>query len=175
MDHDHHHHHDHGTVDVGDSPSDAFCVGSGRVMMSGFQLGIGNTQPCVLFLFPGWVLDNEARYFAGCFGAFIIPVAIVVLQTARDLVVEKAATKEKGTGLLYDAFAAFLFGLQMCLAYFVMLLTMLYEAVLFLCIIAGFMTSFFILRRAKRRNPGAVEKGSIDCTPCCSGTEASQP
>ena len=143
--------------------------------MSGFQLGIGNTQPCVLFLFRGWALDNEGRYFAGCFGAFIIPVSIVVLQTARDLVVEKAATKEKGTGLLYDAFAAFLFGLQMCLAYFVMLLTMTYEAVLFMCIIAGFMTSFFILRRAKRRKPGAVEKSSLDCTPCCSGTEASQP
>ena len=174
MDHDHHHH-DHGAPDVGDSPGDAFCIGSGRVMMSGFQLGVGNTQPCVLFLFPGWVLDSEARYFAGCFGAFIIPVAIVVLQTARDVMVEKAATKGKGAGLLYDALAAFLFGLQMCLAYSVMLLTMLYEAVLFFCIIAGFMTSFFILRRAKRRKPSTVEEASVEGTPCCSSTEASQP
>ncbi|CAE7704100.1 unnamed protein product [Symbiodinium sp. CCMP2456] len=169
-----HHHHDHGTPDVGDSPSDAFCVGPGWVMMSGFQLAVGSTQPCVLFLFPGWVLDSEARYFAGCFGAFIIPVAIVVLQTARDAVVEKAASKEKGAGLLYDALAAFLFGLQMCLAYSVMLLTMLYEAVLFLCIIAGFVTSFFILRRIKRRSP-VPEKSSLDGAPCCSPTEASQP
>ena len=52
-------------------------------MMSGFQLGYGPNQPCTLFLFPGWVMDNEAKYFAGCLGAFLIPVAIGRARNTR--------------------------------------------------------------------------------------------
>ena len=141
-------------------------------MMSGFQLGFGPNQPCILFLFPGWVMDNEGKYFAGCLGAFLIPVAIVTVQTLRDLVVEMAASKGKLTGILYDALAALLFGLQMFLAYSVMLLTMTYEAVIFSCIIGGFAVAFFVLRRLKRHKYSTtLDKASVVGAPCCSSTE----
>ena len=141
-------------------------------MMSGFQLGYGPNQPCTLFLFPGWVMDNEAKYFAGCLGAFLIPVAIVAVQGIRDMVVETAASKGKLTGILYDAVAALLFGFQMLLAYSVMLLTMTYEAAIFSCIIGGFVVAFFVLRRLKRHKYSTtLDKASVVAAPCCSSTE----
>ena len=168
-----HQHHGHAMPDMGsESTSDSFCVGSGGVMMNGFQLGFGPNQPCILFLFPGWVMDDAGKYFAGCLGAFLIPVAIVVVQTVRDLVLETAATKGRVSGILYDALAAFLFGLQMCLAYAVMLLTMTYEAVIFSCIIGGFVLAFFVLRRLKRhKHSTSLDKASVVGAPCCSSTE----
>ena len=141
-------------------------------MMSGFQLGFGPNQPCVLFLFPGWVMNDAGKYFAGCLGAFLMPVAIVVLQSIRELVVETSASKGRVTGFLYDALAAFLFGLQMFFAYAVMLLTMTYEAVIFSCIMAGFALAWFGLRRVKRhKHTIDLDKSSVVGAPCCSSME----
>ena len=36
-----------------DGASDLFCMGSGRVMLSGFSTAHSSTDPCVLFLFQG--------------------------------------------------------------------------------------------------------------------------
>jgi len=152
--------------------SDAFCLGNGTVMNSGFQPGFGDSQACVLFLFPGWVLDDAGKYAAGCVAAFLIPVVIVMVQTFRDYLVEMASTKGKMTGLIYDGAAAVLFGAQMCLAYAVMLLTMTYESMLFTSIILGFMFAFFVLRRLKRHKwSTTLDKASVVGAPCCSSTE----
>ncbi|CAE7654438.1 unnamed protein product [Symbiodinium sp. CCMP2592] len=164
----------YGLLNTGsDGTRQSFCTGSGSVMMSGFQLGFGSNEPCILFLFPGWVMNNPWKYSAGCVGAFLIPVAIVALQSARDLVVEKAAAKGRtsDSDTLCEFLAAVLFGLQMFLAYTVMLLTMTYEAIIFCCIVSGFGAAFFAQRRAKRHESKTLDKSSIVDTQCCSSTE----
>ncbi|CAE7514527.1 unnamed protein product [Symbiodinium natans] len=168
MDHDH----AHDMPEMGSGDGDAFCAGSGRVMMSGFQLGFGPDQPCVLFLFQGWVMNDAGKYFAGCLGSFLMPVAIVALQSIREMVVESSASKGRVMGMLYDALAAVLFGLQMFLAYSVMLLTMTYEAVMFSCILVGFAFAWFVLRRMKRHKHAVdLSKSSVVGAPCCSSME----
>ena len=118
------------------------------------------------------MLDDSGKYFAGCAAACMIPVAIVTIQTFRDFVVETAASKGKTTGILYDALASVLFALQMCFAYWLMLLTMLYEPAIFSCIMLGFMVAFFVLRRVKRQKQSeSLDKSSVVGAPCCSSTE----
>ncbi|CAJ1344670.1 unnamed protein product [Effrenium voratum] len=145
---------------------EVFCKGEGSVMSNGFQIAIGPSQYCALFLFPGWGLDSPAKYLLGCCGACAIPMAIVSVQLVRERVVE---ISQRGGGIAPDALAAVLFGLQMTLAYFVMLLVMLYETVIFSCVIAGFMIATFLLQRFKRRKAASSAlTARINAAPCCS-------
>ena len=87
----HHHggggHPQHGgdeLLDTRDGTRDSFCAGHGTVLMSGFQLGFGSSQPCILFLFPGWVMNDPWKYAAGCFGASFIPVGPLVFSWWRQ-------------------------------------------------------------------------------------------
>lgn len=136
------------TAMAGNVTEEVFCLGDGHVMMNGFQIAIGSTQRCALFLFPGWVVDTPAKYFGACFAAFLMPKVIVVIQILREKVLESSKNRSRTFGP--DALAAAWFGLQMMFAYFLMLLAMLYETVIFLCICFGFVASFLLLQRYKR-------------------------
>ncbi|OWY98318.1 hypothetical protein PHMEG_00030944 [Phytophthora megakarya] len=62
-----------------------FCSGPGTTMLNGFSLS-GNSTPCILLWFPGWVLDSRVRYIFG--GILVALVAIFneyLLQLRRVL------------------------------------------------------------------------------------------
>ena len=172
---DHHHAHDMDmdhNMDMGANTSDdIFCFGTGHVMMNGFQVAIGATQPCALFLFPGWVLDSGGKYAAACFGAFLMPTILVLIQLLRQRVLTASGS---ASSVGKDALQAVCYGIQMMFAYFLMLLVMLYESVIFLSICLGFVVSFFLLQRCEKGKASteaadAIDKNiTIDAPPCCS-------
>ncbi|CAJ1403521.1 unnamed protein product [Effrenium voratum] len=156
--------HDHGQHghDMGDMDMDmeVFCLGNGTVMLNGFQVAIGPGQPCAMALFPGWVLDSGAKYVATCVGAFMLPLAIVGFQMLRERLLRPKTPRP-----VVDLAAALVFGGQMLFAYCAMLLAMLYEIVIFICILLGFVVSALCLQRHKRAVQQVPEVAS---TPCCS-------
>ncbi|KAL4117086.1 hypothetical protein KRP22_014674 [Phytophthora ramorum] len=62
-----------------------YCAGPGTTMLNGFSFS-GNSTPCILLWFPGWVLDSRVRYI---FGGVLVALAAVfnefLLQLRRVL------------------------------------------------------------------------------------------
>ncbi|ETL42033.1 hypothetical protein L916_07080 [Phytophthora nicotianae] len=62
-----------------------FCSGPGTTMLNGFSLS-GNSTPCILLWFPGWVLDSRVRYiFGGILVALVAVFNEYLLQLRRVL------------------------------------------------------------------------------------------
>ncbi|CAJ1403522.1 unnamed protein product [Effrenium voratum] len=74
---------------------------------------------------------------------------VVSLNVLRERVALRDAALE--SGVLADLRQALLFGMQMMFAYFAMLLVMLYEPLIFSCLILGFGVSTFVVQRRKRK------------------------
>eukprot|EP00435_Cladocopium_sp_Y103_P028490 s2006_g7.t1 len=178
-----------GTKDMsGNVTEEVFCLGDGHVMMNGFQIAIGSTQRCALFLFPGWVVeflaathfpDTPAKYFGACFGAFLMPTVIVLLQIVREKVLESSKNSSRTFGLdachrrqrdnrgftskmkssKLEAMTQEVNGLA-ALGFPV-------PFPIFLCICFGFVASFFLLQRYKRYKGVAGEKVAVEGAPCC--------
>jgi hypothetical protein len=135
-------------MNTGPSTS-TFCSGAGRVMMPGFQFSPNNA--CVLFLFPGWSLDSPTKYAFGIIGA----MALGLLNHPLVLLRNKTQT---------EALKTILYGIQMTLAYFMMLLVMLYEIGIFLGLITGLMGGFALTSYF-----GFLSTDSS--TPCCADVD----
>ncbi|CAK9041309.1 Methyltransf_21 domain-containing protein, partial [Durusdinium trenchii] len=165
MSHDHHMHHGGGSEEM---DPDAFCAGTGTVMMQGFQFAIGSSQPCAMFLFPGWVLDSAGTYVGGCFAAMLFPICIVGIQMVREL----AASTEiaPSATLCFDLLNAVSYGFQMMFSYLAMLLVMLYETGIFFSLLLGFVISYFLLLRFKRTQKTQTREDptAVQNAPCCS-------
>lgn len=151
---------------------DPFCSGTGYVMMSGFQFAFGSSQSCVLFLFPGWVLDSAGAYVGGCFAAMLFPICIVAIQVMRERRFTRSTETETATSTLlcYDLLNALSFGFQMMFSYFAMLMVMLYETGIFLSLLLGFVISHFLLLRFKRYSNKEVGL-TVQNAPCCSPSQ----
>jgi hypothetical protein len=111
-----------------------FCMGSGQSMdMIGFQVTGGNSKPpCFNLLFTTWTLSSEAKFAAGCIGTFALGMIIQLLTQYRTHV-----AKSKTGGVYNKLFSVFLYGLQVVLSYFLMLIAMTYSAELFAMVIVG--------------------------------------
>jgi copper transporter 1 len=150
-----------------------FCAGMGRVMGPGFWLSPGGA--CVLFLFSSWTLDTAAKYALGLVGAFLMGSSNEGLSWLRRRLVNKFAGTS-ARGLL-----SLVYGVQMMLAYFMMLLVMTYEGGMVLCVISGLAFGHFVfsvlLAPSKKAAgaPGAASKGGDESggsnSPCCGGNE----
>jgi copper transporter 1 len=158
-----------------------FCAGEGTDMnMDGFT-SIWNEKPaCINFLFKTWTMDNEAKFAFGCIGAFAMAVLIEFLGWLRRFTFLYFASPKPGTKdrqplqpgtkdrqplqppdnrkrrqLVLIA----LFGLQVLLGYWLMLLAMTYQVELFICVVAGLVVGHFLFNM---KNPPET---SAD--PCC--------
>ncbi|KNC48970.1 uncharacterized protein AMSG_11814 [Thecamonas trahens ATCC 50062] len=151
-----------------------FCKGMGRVMMPGFQTTYNPSKmiegnSCILWLFQGAVVDTPGKYALACIGSFSLVLAMVFLQLVRERVSLWASRRSSSSSssssspsspslcsgglpmLGLDLAVAALFALQMVLAYWIMLLVMLYEAWIFTSIIIGFFVSQLLAIRLRRR------------------------
>lgn len=146
-----------------------FCTGTGRVMLPGFQKSI-NGGTCVLFLFQDAVLDTEAKYALAVTGTFFIAVLVEMFRWFRTHVGKREFRFSQNFGeLAMDSVLFLLYTSQMCLAYFLMLLVMLYEYILFIAILIGLGTGLIITRHLDLNlfpnNAACASSG----TPCCDG------
>uniref|UniRef100_A0A0G4HUE6 Copper transport protein n=1 Tax=Chromera velia CCMP2878 TaxID=1169474 RepID=A0A0G4HUE6_9ALVE len=166
-DHGHHDHGDHDHSHGGMTTSEeAFCMGSGTVMLNGMQFSFSPAEDqaewsCVTYLFPSWVLDTEAKYAVACVGTFFLPYVVVLLQAVREMLLRSAEKKKTGNGkrsspsVAVNMLVSLLYAAQMFFSYVCMLLVMLYEAIIFMCLLAGFGTSYFFFLSYKQRRKEA--------------------
>jgi hypothetical protein len=106
---------------AGATHSGSFCTGPGHVMMGGFQHATGPDAPCMLYLFPGWVLDSAVKYSFAVLGTFLLGVLNHGLLVARREAV--AYCDAKGCNKATTAtVGALMYGAQMFVAYCLMLL-----------------------------------------------------
>jgi Ctr copper transporter family len=152
-----------------DDEANAFCQGSGFVMLNGFQLSF-NSQ-CILWLFKDAVVDTSGKYAAAIIGTYLLAVAFEIIRFGRVRFAKGQypfeSFKEKpnddvGRLLRIDALNAFSYMVQVMIAYWIMLLVMLYEAMIFISIILGLGTGYLLVLRMTRRLNKSSEELAAD-------------
>ncbi|KAG9416235.1 hypothetical protein AC1031_000632 [Aphanomyces cochlioides] len=131
-------------VSHADSPSPPFCTGS-SVMFSGFQSSAGGT--CVKLFFQSWILDTPLKYALGVIGVFILPLMNEYFVSYREdirmkFVKTKSSRYQGWSKTSRKLILTLLYMAQMTLAYFAMLVVMVYDTILFFSLILGFGVAF---------------------------------
>jgi hypothetical protein len=163
---------------------DGFCQGPGRVMFPGFQFTFDPsdnpmvaTNNCVIWLFSEAVLDTQAKYIGALFGTFFLCVFLELLRAQRVHLVNQTGRfeflKTKPT-LVADLLNAFSYMVQVGIAYWIMLLVMLYEGLFFIAILLGLGSGYFMTLRMKRaektKNSDGGDLSSKVISTCTPGT-----
>ena len=135
------------------SDPDAFCQGPGRVMMPGFQFSFNGS--CVLWLFHNALVDTPGKYAAAVIGTFILSLFFEILRAGRARFAKGQVPFErfkKGSmsPLTLDVINSVTYVVQVTIAYCIMLLVMLYEAMIFIAIVLGLGTGYFVVLRLNR-------------------------
>ena len=93
-------------------------------------------------------LDDPFKYFMGICGIFLLSLCNEMLSGFRRHRDNLMFRKWKGRpSIRDDAVKTILFGIQMMIAYLLMLVAMLYESVLFFTLICGLMVGHFLALR----------------------------
>eukprot|EP00053_Salpingoeca_punica_P005433 m.54290 g.54290 ORF g.54290 m.54290 type:complete len:159 (-) comp13238_c0_seq1:455-931(-) len=149
------------------SDDSAFCTGPGYVMLDGFQSTQNNY--CLLFLFKGAVMDTSTKYAFALIGTILLGLAIEPIRLLRGWVMQHKRLEARVGRWPMDLLEGLLFGLQMMVAYWLMLLAMLYEYGIFICILVGLAAGRVISCRIERSQGG---KATQSCSPCCGEANA---
>eukprot|EP00054_Salpingoeca_dolichothecata_P002724 m.23709 g.23709 ORF g.23709 m.23709 type:complete len:178 (+) comp13224_c0_seq1:90-623(+) len=166
--------HDMSAMSTTNATNDSsFCSGSGRVMFSGFTTGFDDD--CILFLFQNAVVDSATRYAFAVIGSFFLSFTAEFLRWFRGHVANKNFTFATNMSTLsIDLFLAISFMVQMLDGYWIMLLVMLYEYIIFIFLLLGLGVGNFVFRRIDRKyfpECCATGKTVVAGTPCnCAGT-----
>lgn len=134
---------------------EAFCVAEKAICMymDGFHMN-GPEYGCIMLFFRAWTLDTPVKFVFGCIGCVLLGIltqAIVKLKSSKVVKnIESDGVREwVGVGL---------YGLNMYLAYMVMLAVMTYNVEIFFCTLAGIIIGYAIFLR---------KKSGSDTTLCC--------
>jgi solute carrier family 31 (copper transporter), member 1 len=150
----------------------AFCTGTGRVMLPGFQ-NAASGGPCILFLFVGWAVDSPFKYVIALFASFFMGFSNEGFSLLRRRMSIWFHDKTEFLKIL----TSFVYGVQMTIAYWMMLLVMTYEIGVFLCLIFGlFVGNFVFSLKVLQGTTSKTEKSEPELlggtTPCCQGNES---
>eukprot|EP00916_Digyalum_oweni_P000192 GHVL01000299.1.p1 GENE.GHVL01000299.1~~GHVL01000299.1.p1 ORF type:complete len:221 (-),score=28.69 GHVL01000299.1:179-841(-) len=133
--------HDHDmTAPEGDGTE--FCLGTGTVMMNGFQYGYGSESYCILYLFPEGNVNTPTRYAFAIIGTFVMAGMVEALVALRTYLF---SPKISLSDPLLKVFLSLVYGVQMLLAYFLMLLVMTYEISIFFSVVFGLGIGYFFI------------------------------
>ena len=105
-----------------------YCYGGTSMYMDGFHW-LDTT--CVILLFPSWVLSTPVKFGLACFGAILFGIALELVLYKRRSVYALPA------GLRRLILSAFVYGVQLAMGYFIMLIVMTYSGPLFVSCITG--------------------------------------
>ncbi|KAG2431921.1 hypothetical protein HYH02_013140 [Chlamydomonas schloesseri] len=137
-----------------------FCntaLGATTMWMTGFQFSAGHESgPCVVFLFPEWVLDSKGKFAGACIGTFLMGVAVGALGWLRNGLRDAWVAQGRwDDGYPYwwrtwlgDAAIIAIIAVQVCLGYWLMLIGMTYQAELFLMVVLGLAPDLLTLAAA---------------------------
>lgn len=123
--------------------------------MGGFQ-----THPtdCVILLFDGWTLDSPGAFAAGVIGTFLLGLIVELLTWTRRHVLQPSP-RLQSSPLGLKAVMGLAFAAQTTLGYLLMLISMTYQAELFIAVVAGLSLGHLLF------NVAAPVPQSVDA--CC--------
>jgi len=90
---------------------------------------------CVLLWFKGWSIDTQAKYFFALLGIFLL----AVFNEALGLHREQRSRKYQKSSFTVQLEMTLLYGVQMVVAYLLMLVVMTYELLMFMALVFGLM------------------------------------
>ncbi|PNH09173.1 hypothetical protein TSOC_004229, partial [Tetrabaena socialis] len=157
----------------------SFCntnLGATTMWMTGFQFTTGNEDaPCVVYLFPEWVLDSAGKFAGACIGTFLLGVVVGMLGWVRNRLKDGWVAEGRWEGAyrpqwkvwFADAVLVTIIAVQVCLGYWLMLVAMTYQAELFIMVVLGLACGHLFYR--PRPTTAAVGKGGgYELNePCC--------
>ncbi|RHY41117.1 hypothetical protein DYB30_012656 [Aphanomyces astaci] len=158
-----------GALSKSGSNGEPFCSGS-SAMFSGFQTTVHGT--CVKLLFQPWVLNSQLKYALGFIGVFLLPLLNEGLVHTRESLRQsfrQRPTTSASTKRLHKLTLTVLYMGQMTLAYFAMLVVMIYDTGLFVSLIFGFGVGYMWFKEGKRTKDVAVTKPSKTSDPAAGG------
>eukprot|EP00668_Euglena_longa_P035240 GGOE01045271.1.p1 GENE.GGOE01045271.1~~GGOE01045271.1.p1 ORF type:complete len:505 (-),score=104.47 GGOE01045271.1:231-1724(-) len=105
--------------------------------MNGFTMVGDPGNPCVSLLFPQWLLKDAGVFAGACFGVFVLAIVIEGIVSLRRWV-RNLRPRTKGRAMCgHGALLLLLYGINVTLGYFLMLIAMIYQVELFLMVIFG--------------------------------------
>ncbi len=111
---------------------------------------------CILWLFKDANVDTAGKYAAAVIGTTLMAFCLEILRASRGRMVKGQPpfgfmAGPKASPLMIDVILAGSYIVQMTLAYWLMLLVMLYEAMIFIAIVVGLGAGYLTVLRANRR------------------------
>ncbi|KAL7528489.1 hypothetical protein ACHAXR_003372 [Thalassiosira sp. AJA248-18] len=107
-----------------------YCYGGTSMYMDGFAWQ-GTT--CVIYLFQSWVLTTPTKFALAALGSILFGIALEFVLWKRRSVYSLSP------GMRRLCLSAFVYGIQLSMGYFIMLVIMTYSGPLFLCTVGGMM------------------------------------
>jgi solute carrier family 31 (copper transporter), member 1 len=148
-----------------------------RVMQNGFQFATG-PDACITFLFKGWGVDTHTKYAFMLICVFAMGILNGGLAYVRHRLVEYS--RQSSTVMINQLYLSLVYGIQIILAYWIMLLVMTYETGLFIALIIGLVLGYFVFGCIEARNlqrtalislpDGSTFQSQFNSTPCCQTT-----
>ena len=129
---------------------DKYCYGGTSMYMDGFTW---QGTACVIYLFSSWVLNTPGKFAVASFGSIFIGIALEsVLWKRRSVYALPAGARRL-------ILSTMMYGLQLSMGYFIMLVIMTYSGPLFICTVGGMMIGHvifnaqdsFVKKREERR------------------------
>lgn len=147
------------------------------VMQNGFQVANGGDR-CITFLFKNWNVDTHAKYAGMLVGVFLMGFVNGFLVYLRHRLLK---LNLGGSSLvLNQIYLSLVYGVQIVIAYWIMLLVMTYETGLFIVLIFGLVFGYFLFGYIQARQISHEKKSSenmailyqnqFNSTPCCQTT-----
>jgi solute carrier family 31 (copper transporter), member 1 len=171
--------HDNGGDMAMANDTNAFCQGMGRVMMPGFQFSFDpasemtENNSCILYLFPNALVNTAGKYAAAVIGTYLLALVFEFFRAGRAHFSKGEAPFQrfqegKMSPLALDSINALAYIVQVTIAYWLMLLVMLYEAMIFIALVLGLGMGYFAILQLNRRyaskKEGSHEESSVSST-----------
>jgi Ctr copper transporter family len=144
--------------------STSFCSGGGTVMQNGFSSSFSNGF-CVVWLFEGFVLDSAGKYIGALILTFLLAFANETIRFFRARALQEKAPFTSLTTVspaTKDGLLALGYACQMLVAYWIMLLVMTYEVLIFVAILTGLLAGYLSFNRFDNRRKRDLES-SCEC------------
>mmetsp|Transcript_25463 Transcript_25463/g.55353 ORF Transcript_25463/g.55353 Transcript_25463/m.55353 type:complete len:730 (-) Transcript_25463:789-2978(-) len=150
--------------------------------MTGFQTTAKAGTACVAFLFGQWALTSQVKFAFACIGTVLMGVTVAALAFGRRMLLQRRralrqpalasmsdiAVKDPGPGKAGAmALLALLYGVQMTLAYALMLIAMTYQVELFIMVVVGLVVGYVLfnawheLDEADRQANSSSSSGNV--------------
>eukprot|EP01082_Thalassiosira_pseudonana_P012323 g11060.t1 g11060 contig48:59168-61539(+) len=145
-----------------------YCYGGTSMYMDGFNW-IGSA--CVIYLFPQWVLSTPGKFALGCIGSILFGVLL------ESVLWKRRSIYSLEPGMRRLILSALVYGLQLTMGYFIMLVIMTYSGPLFVSTIGGMMAGHVLFNAQdslvkmwlKRKIQSEKEEEEALGACCCDG------